>query len=83
MKQKRSKVLEYNVIFTAETEGGYSVIVPDLPGCISQGDTFENAKKNIKEAIELYLEDADPELYRVSPAKSRKQFIAPIQANVA
>ncbi|HCS78123.1 TPA: hypothetical protein DIV55_00075 [Patescibacteria group bacterium] len=83
MKQKRSKVLEYNVIFTAETEGGYSVIVPDLPGCISQGDTFEKAKKNIKEAIELYLEDADPELYHVSPAESRKQFIAPIQVSVA
>jgi predicted RNase H-like HicB family nuclease len=37
-------------------EGGYTVTVPSLPGCISEGDTKEEAIKNIKEAIELYLE---------------------------
>jgi len=79
----RAKILQYNAIFALETEGGYSVVVPDLPGCISQGDTFEEAKKNIKEAIELYLEDADPELYHLSPTESRNQFIAPVQVNVA
>ena len=79
MKDKTSKVLEYNVMFTAEDEGGYSVYVPDLPGCISQGDTFEEAKKNIREAIELYLEDADEDLYHVTPQEVRKQFIAPVQ----
>ena len=36
-------------------EGGYTVTVPSLPGCISEGDTKEEAIKNIKEAIELYL----------------------------
>ena len=36
--------------------GGYTVEVPSLPGCISEGDTREEALANIKEAIELYIE---------------------------
>ncbi|MBI2906333.1 MAG: type II toxin-antitoxin system HicB family antitoxin [Chloroflexi bacterium] len=51
-------VLEYNAIFQKEKEGGYSVWVPSLPGCASQGETFEEALANIQEAITLYLEDA-------------------------
>lgn len=39
-------------------EGGYTVEVPSLPGCVSQGDTLEEALANIKEAIELWIEDA-------------------------
>ena len=37
-------------------EGGYTVIVPTLPGCISEGESREEALANIREAIELYLE---------------------------
>ena len=51
------KVLEYTAVFQEEKKGGFSVWVPSLPGCASQGDSFEQALKNIKEAIELYLED--------------------------
>lgn len=82
MKHKTVTVLEYNVVFTKEPEGGYSVSVPDLPGCHSQGDTFEKAQNNIREAIELYLEDADPELYHVTPAQSRQQFVSPVQIQI-
>lgn len=39
-----------------QEDGGYTVFVPSLPGCISQGDTKKEALENIKEAIELYLE---------------------------
>lgn len=39
-----------------EPEGGYTVLVPSLPGCISYGDTVSHAKEMAKEAIELYLE---------------------------
>lgn len=39
-----------------KTNTGYSVYVPDLPGCISTGETKEEAEKNIYEAIELHLE---------------------------
>jgi len=40
-------------------EGGFTVYVPSLPGCISEGDTEEEALANIKEAIELYLEPTE------------------------
>ena len=44
-----------NTFFTKD-EFGYYVYCPELPGCQSQGDTFEEARQNIKEAIDLYLE---------------------------
>jgi predicted RNase H-like HicB family nuclease len=47
------------VLFEASDEGGYTVYVPALPGCISEGDTLEEARRNIREAIELYLEPAE------------------------
>lgn len=43
-------------------EGGYTVYVPSLPGCISEGETKEEAMANIKEAIELYLEPVEDDL---------------------
>lgn len=55
-KTKAARVLEYDVVFEEAGEGGYTVYVPSLPGCISEGDTFEEAKKNITEAISAYLE---------------------------
>ena len=49
-------VKRFKVILEREEEGGYSVYVPILPGCASQGETKEEALANIKEAIECYLE---------------------------
>ncbi|MCD4767764.1 MAG: type II toxin-antitoxin system HicB family antitoxin [Methanosarcinales archaeon] len=46
----------FKVVLELAEEGGYVVYVPSLPGCISEGDSKEEALKNIKEAIELYLE---------------------------
>lgn len=57
MKQKLTKkILEYTVIFEAAEEGGYVVSVPALTGCRTEGDTFEKAIVNIKDAIAGYLE---------------------------
>jgi predicted RNase H-like HicB family nuclease len=47
------------VVFEASDEGGYTVFVPSLSGCISEGETLEDARRNIREAIELYLEPSD------------------------
>jgi len=52
----KQKILKYDVIFEEQHEGGYTVTVPSLPGCISEGDTFEEAKTNIAEAMTAYLE---------------------------
>lgn len=47
---------EYEVVLISEQEGGFSVTVPALPGCVSQGETREEALAMIREAIEGYLE---------------------------
>ena len=54
--------LKLSVILREEEEGGYSVQCLDLPGCISEGETKEEALRNIREAIEGYLEVFPKEL---------------------
>ena len=54
-KQKVAKVLKYTVVFEPSDEGGYVASVPVLPGCMSQGETFEEAVRMIKDAISRYL----------------------------
>jgi predicted RNase H-like HicB family nuclease len=49
---------DYRVILEPETDGGYCVWVPALPGCVSQGDTVEEALANIREAIQCYVQSA-------------------------
>lgn len=48
--------LSYRILLWKEPEGGYTVTEPTLPGCITYGNTLEDAKKMAKEAIELYIE---------------------------
>lgn len=50
---------EYQVVLTPEESGGFSVTVPALPGCVSQGDTREHALEMVREAIEVYLESLE------------------------
>lgn len=53
----RKKIYQYTAIFEPDKEaGGYTVTIPSLPGCVSEGDTFEEALRNIQEAASLYLE---------------------------
>jgi predicted RNase H-like HicB family nuclease len=47
---------KYTVFFEEDPEGGFVASVPSLPGCHTQGETLEEAERNIEEAIELYLE---------------------------
>lgn len=51
--------MNIKVVMEPSDEGGYTVIAPALPGCISEGNTRDEALKNIREAIELYLEPID------------------------
>jgi len=69
---------EYQAVFQEETDGGFSVWVPDLPGCASQGETLEEAINNIKEAISLYLEDNDISKEEQQPQEYKRQFVVPI-----
>ena len=48
-------MVEYQVILMPAEEGGYTVVVPALPGCVSEGDTEEEALENIRDAIVGWL----------------------------
>jgi antitoxin HicB len=56
MGEDQMNVLSYRILLRQEPEGGYTVIVPSLPGCVTYGDTVEEAIEMAKEAIELYIE---------------------------
>lgn len=64
------KVFSYTVIYQSDPEGGYIAFVPSLNGCHTQGDTLEEAEKNIKEAIQLYLESLNQYKERI-PQETR------------
>jgi antitoxin HicB len=50
------RLLSYRILLRKEPEGGYTVTVPSLPGCVTYGETVEEAVEMAKEAIEVYLE---------------------------
>ena len=49
--------MRYTVVLEHEDDGGYVASVPALPGCVSQGDNRDEALANIREAIDLYMQD--------------------------
>jgi predicted RNase H-like HicB family nuclease len=51
--------MKLRVVLEPSNDGGYTVLVPALPGCVSEGDTREEALRNIQEAIQIYLEPVD------------------------
>jgi predicted RNase H-like HicB family nuclease len=59
---RREKMMKLKIVMEPSAEGGYTVIVPSLPGCVSEGNTKKEALKNIKEAILLYLEPVEDDL---------------------
>ena len=56
---RRQIIMKLKVVLEKSDEGGFTAHVPSLPGCISEGNSEEEAIKNIQEAIELYLEPVD------------------------
>ena len=50
------------VILEPSDEGGYTVYVPSLPGCISEGNNLEEAMANIREAVDLYLDTVEDDI---------------------
>lgn len=59
--------MKYRVLVEQDEDGVFVAEVPSLPGCISQGNTREEATENIKEAIELYLESLQAHNEAVPP----------------
>ncbi len=54
--------MKLKVVLEPSDEGGFTAFVPSLPGCISEGDSPEEAMANIQEAVSLYLEPVDDDL---------------------
>lgn len=50
--------MKYTVVLLADEKKGYTAVVPALPGCVSEGDTVEEALDMVAEAVSLYLESA-------------------------
>jgi len=63
----------YKVILEPQEEGGYTAYVPKLPGCVSEGEDYQEALQNVREAVELYLEVLE----------ERKQAIIPDNTHIA
>ncbi|QQR55667.1 type II toxin-antitoxin system HicB family antitoxin [Candidatus Peregrinibacteria bacterium] len=84
----QSSILNYLVFFKEEPEGGFTVLVPSLQGCVSYGENLEEAKRMAEEAILLYIEDliesgeevpSDEKAFSLSikitkPAKRKEQY---------
>ena len=54
--------MNLKIVLEPSEDGGYTVYVPSLPGCISEGETREEALENIREAIELYLDPVEDDM---------------------
>ena len=61
--------MKVQVVLEPSEDGGYTAVVPSLPGCISEGETRDEALANIKEAIELYLEPVEDDLSSIPGAE--------------
>ena len=75
------KDYQYTIILHPDAEqGGYTVTVPSLPGCVTEGDTLEEAIAMAKEAIQLYIESliADGE-----PVPEEKEHVQAIVISIA
>ena len=55
------RIREFTVVILEDESGGYVAIVPELPGCHTQGDSLDEVMENVREAIELYLETLSEE----------------------
>ena len=62
--------MQLRVVLEPSDDGGYTVYVPSLPGCISEGDTRDEALANIAEAIQLYLEPVEDDLSNAPGAET-------------
>jgi predicted RNase H-like HicB family nuclease len=61
--------MKLKIVLEPSPDGGYTVLVPSLPGCISEGETREKALANIKEAVALYLEPIEDDYVQGNQAE--------------
>ena len=67
-------MLRYTVVLQQEADGGFIAMVPALPGCVSQGDTRNEALTNIREAMAAYIDDCR-EAGEPIPTEAGREFV--------
>lgn len=78
----KQKVYNFTAVFEPAKEGGYVVYIPALPGCATQGETFEEAEMMAKDAIEAYVKTLH-DLKEKIPVESEKTIISRIPAVIS
>ena len=81
VKNIKKKVYNYTAIFEPAEEGGYVVYVPALPGCATQGESFEETEAMAKDAIEVYLRSLQ-DLNEEIPIESDRTIVSKITASL-
>ena len=66
--------MRYAIVIEA-ANGNFSAYVPDLPGCVTTGETVEDAEREIREAIEFHLEGLRADNLPIPPASSRVDYV--------
>lgn len=79
--RKKTKVLKYTAVFESAEEGGYIVTVPALPGCVTQGETFEEAVEMVKDAIKGYIASLVKH-HEPIPQEPEEEFIGVVEVPV-
>jgi len=76
------KILNFRVLLKKEPEGGFTVLVPSLPGCITYGDTVDESMANAKEAIELYIESLKAHDEEIPTEENMLEYTLTLNAHV-
>jgi antitoxin HicB len=82
MAKKYQKIYQYTVVFEPDEDGGFVVTVPALPGCFTQGETFEEAVKMAEDAIKCFL-DSMIKHNEPIPEEPKREFIGTINVRVS
>jgi len=77
----RMRTLRYKIQIRPETDGTYTVIVPSLPGCLTFGNTIEEAIEMAKEAIEVYIESLAARGKKIPVDKDEIEATVTVEAN--
>jgi predicted RNase H-like HicB family nuclease len=79
--RKLQNISSYFAIFDPAEEGGYNVSFPDFPGCVTFGNTFEEAKKKAGEVLELWLEELADQRQEI-PSRTARPIIDEIRVSL-
>lgn len=76
------KILNYRILLRKEPEGGNTVIVPSLPGCVTYGENIEKAIRMAEEAIELYIESLKAHGEEIPTEEETLEYTLTVKADV-